>query len=80
MLENTSGCASFSRKYIADAEKRIHNSDRKKVNFNSFWTAEIAFINSFRDLLSLPSLKILVKRNSLSILKNRPSIRTNCLI
>ena len=37
MLENTSGCASFSRKYIADAENRIVSKERNKVKYNSFF-------------------------------------------
>ena len=80
ILENTSGCASFSKKQIAEAEKRIHSNDKKNVNFNSFWTADIAFMKSFKDLLSRPSLNILDNRNSLKILKKRPSIKTNCLM
>lgn len=54
ILENTSGWASFSKKYMAEAEKRIQSKERYKVNLSSFLTAEMAFIKSFKDLLSLP--------------------------
>ena len=80
ILENTSGWASFSKKYIAEAENKIHNKERKNVNFNSFLTAERALIKSFKDLLSLPNLKIRESLNKRNILKNRPSINTNCFI
>ncbi len=65
---------------MAEAEKRIQSKERYKVNLSSFLTAEMAFIKSFKDLLSLPNLKILERRNSLKIRKKRPSIKTNCLM
>ena len=69
MLENTSGCASFSRKYIADAENRMVSKERNKVKYNSFLTDPSALMNSFNDLLLLPSLKILESLNKRRILK-----------
>ena len=80
MLENTSGCASFSRKYIADAENRMVSKERNKVKYNSFLTDPSALMNSFNDLLLLPSLKILESLNKRRILKKRQSKRTNSLI
>ena len=41
MLENTSGWASFSKKYIAEAEKRMVKTERNNVNFNSFLTDQL---------------------------------------
>ena len=58
--------------------KRIVNIERKRVKYNSCLTELNALMKSFKDLLPLPSLKILVKRNNRRILKNRPSRSTNC--
>ena len=77
MLENTSGWASFSKKYIAEAEKRMVKTERNNVNFNSFLTEVNALTKSFNDLLSLPNLKIRVSLKRRKIRKKRPSIVTN---
>ena len=78
ILEKISGCALFSKKYIAEAEKRIVNTDKNSVNFNSFFTDERALINNLSDLLSRPNLNTRVNLNKRSILKKRPSNKTNC--
>ena len=80
ILENTSGCASCSKKQIADAEKSIVSKERNKVKYSSFFTDPSALIKSFNDLLSLPNLNILESRNRRRILKKRPSKRTNSLM
>ena len=63
---------------MAEAEKRMVNTDRNSVNFNSFFTAEIALINNLSDLLSRPNLNTRVNLNKRRILKKRPSNKTNC--
>ena len=63
---------------MAEAEKSIVKTERNNVNLSSFLTAESAFINNFKDSLSLPNLKTLVSLNKRRILKKRPSKSTNC--
>ena len=55
------------------------SADKNNVNNNCSLTETRALVKSFRELLSLPNLKILVNLKSLSILKNLPSRLMNWL-
>ena len=50
---------------------------KNKVNNNCSLTETKALVKSFKELLSLPNLNILVSLKSLKILKNLPSKLTN---